>query len=81
LLKEKWISPLTKALEGLPVEIISEFETKVKTLIEKYLVTARDIETQIKDTSESLLLLIDDLEGGEYDLKGITGLKSLLKGD
>ena len=40
-----------------------------------------DIEKEIKETEASLCSMIDDLVGDEYDMKGLSELKSLLSGE
>ena len=41
----------------------------------------KEIENQIKETSKALSDMIDDLVGDEFDMKGLSELKSLLLGD
>ena len=81
LLEEKWINPLVKSLNELPNTIIKELETKVTELSNKYTLTLVDLESQIKESEKSLSLLLDELEGNEYDMKGLEELKNLLRGD
>jgi type I restriction enzyme M protein len=40
-----------------------------------------DIENQLKETIGNLTNLIDDLEGDEFDMKGLEEFKKLLGGD
>ena len=47
----------------------------------KYETTYFDIEKEIKETEASLCSMIDDLVGDEYDMKGLSELKSLLSGE
>jgi type I restriction enzyme M protein len=79
LLKMKWISPIVESLMKLPNEIVKEFENKVKNLVNKYSTTLLDVESELKETSESLSALIDELDGDEFDMKGLEELKKLLK--
>jgi type I restriction enzyme M protein len=81
LLIRKWIHPLVDSISKLPCSIISDISSKVKYLEEKYKTTCSDITKEIKDNQKSLLTLIDDLVGDEYDMKGLSELKSLLNGD
>ena len=46
----------------------------------KYSLTLIDLESQIKEAETSLVGMIDELVGDEYDMKGLNELKSLLKG-
>lgn len=80
LLKEKWIAPLTTALNKLPDNIINELAAKVKQLSEKYAITFSDVENDIEKTETELSSMIDELTGNDYDMKGLDELKSLLKG-
>lgn len=81
LLKSKWIEPIVKSLYSLPGGVVAEFENKVKYLVNKYSTTLLDVQSEIRDTSLSLTELMNDLEGGEYDMKGLEELKNLLKGE
>lgn len=80
LLKQKWIETLAANLEQLPYEIIQNLTSKVLYLSKKYVVTYSDIENQIRETEKQLVPLIDELEGNEYDMKGLEQLKKLLGG-
>lgn len=81
LLTEKWIDSLIDNLFKLPVEIVDELIKSVEALQKKYETTYFDIEKEIKETEASLCSMIDDLVGDEYDMKGLSELKSLLSGD
>lgn len=81
LLKEKWITPLVNNMNKLPNEMISELVTKIQLLSEKYSVTYVDIENQIDESEKSLAMMIDELVGNEFDMKGLSELQSLLNGD
>lgn len=81
LLKNKWISPLIDAIIKLPQDIINAIANKVKTLIEKYDTTLSEITDEIEENQSTLISLIDELEGDDFDMKGLSELKSLLSGD
>jgi type I restriction enzyme M protein len=81
LLEQKWISPLVSSLNELPNSIVKDLVSKVSNLANKYTLTLVDLESQIKESEKSLITLIDDLEGNEYDMKGLEELKSLLRGE
>mgnify|MGYP000210087566 FL=1 len=81
LLKEKWITPIISSLNELPNEIIKELVSKISNLANKYSLTLVELESQIKKSENSLSTLIDELEGNEYDMKGLEELKTLLKGE
>ncbi len=81
LLKEKWITPIIASLNELPNEIVKELVSKISNLANKYSLTLIELESQIKESENSLSTLIDELEGNEYDMKGLEELKTLLKGE
>ena len=81
LLEEKWIVPVNNNIHKLPESIIDEFVRKIQTLTDKYAVTLMDIEKQIDDTEAELSSMMDELDGNEYDMKGLGELKSLLLGE
>ncbi len=81
LLIHTWINPLMESINKLPNEIINELTLKVKLLKEKYNTTFSEITKEIANTQETLLSLLDELEGDDFDMKGLSELKSLIKGD
>lgn len=81
LLEQKWIVPLTESIKRLPYAEIRVLVDKVKALSEKYAVTYSAVETEIRETESTLAGLIDELVGNEYDMKGLSELKKLLKGE
>ena len=81
LLELKWISPLVTALNNLPVVMMDELTTKVLALVEKYATTYSEIVEQIHEAENTLSSLMDDLDGNEFDMKGLNAFKSLLKGE
>ncbi len=81
LLTKKWIDSLIDNLFKLPVEIVDGLIKSVEALQKKYETTYFDIEKEIKKTEASLCSMIDDLVGEEYDMKGLSELKSLLSGE
>lgn len=78
LLELKWITPLYSSLIGLPDTIFRDFATQVDALANKYAVTYIEIEKSIKESEQSLATLIDDLEGNEFDTKGLKEFQTLL---
>ena len=81
LLKEKWIHPLIQNLMQLPDRIVSELVAKLEALAKKYETTFAEIESQIEKTEKKLSSMIDDLEAGEFDMRGLYELKKLLGGE
>jgi len=80
LLELKWINPLVTSLNNLPKTIIDELTTKTQTLADKYNTTYSDVANQITESETSLAELIGDLEGNEFDMKGLNEFKALLHG-
>lgn len=81
LVEEKWITPLISKLNQLPDSIIDSLVKKIQNLHDKYATTVFEIEDQIKETEKLLCSMLDDLEGDEFDMKGIKAFKSMLLGD
>ncbi|MCK9328910.1 MAG: type I restriction-modification system subunit M [Candidatus Cloacimonetes bacterium] len=81
LLNNKWIQPLHDSIIKLSEEIISDITNKINLLKEKYHVTFSDISEEIQENQKTLISLIDELEGDDFDMKGLSELKSLLNGD
>lgn len=81
LLSVKWIDPIINDITHLPASIVSALTNKINTLTKKYSVTLLDVETQIDETEKAFADMIDDLEGNEFDMKGLKELQKLLKGE
>lgn len=78
LLEKKWIQPMVANLDRMPVAVLNDLTAKIKALSVKYAVTLSDVETQIRETEHSLAAMLDELTGGEDDMKGIAEFKRLL---
>ena len=81
LLEKKWISPLTAHIHKLPDTVIDRLVHRIQALQSKYATTFLEVEKQIKETEKELAQMVDELDGNEYDLKGLGELKSLLLGE
>lgn len=81
LLGKKWIDPLMDKLLKLPDAAIDDFAARVQKLSEKYAVTYSSVVDEIRETEQSLLAMLDDLTGDEYDMRGIAEFKRLLGGE
>lgn len=81
LLDKKWISNLIVNINKLPDTIVNTLVSKIQTLQSKYATTYYEIESEIKETERLLSAMIDDLEGNEFDMKGLNEFKSFLDGD
>ncbi|MDQ6955850.1 MAG: type I restriction-modification system subunit M [Mariprofundaceae bacterium] len=79
LLEHKWITPLLAELNQLPTAIINELTQKLQKLADKYATTYADVESGIKTTEQSLVTMLDELTGNEFDLQGLAELKLMLR--
>ncbi|MEX1027958.1 MAG: N-6 DNA methylase [Candidatus Paceibacterota bacterium] len=81
LLETKWILPLNESLHQLPAQQIDNLTNKLQALVEKYKITYADNARKIQQTESELAAMIDELDGNEFDMKGLAELKRLLIGD
>lgn len=80
LLRLKWIAPLVAGMSGLPPSVISGLAARLETLGKKYETTYAEVEQQIADTERALIGMLDELQGNEFDMKGLMEFKKLLEG-
>lgn len=80
LLKDKWITPLIQNLMKLPDSIVNELVAKLEALTKKYETTFAEVEAQISETENTLSAMIDELEGNEFDMLGLSEFKKMLGG-
>ncbi|MDD2217095.1 MAG: type I restriction-modification system subunit M [Eubacteriales bacterium] len=78
LIDKKWIESLILNIYKLPDTIVDNLTGKIIELQKKYETTYFQIEEEIKETVQHLFIMIDQLEGNEYDMKGLSEFKSLL---
>ncbi|MGP1471424.1 MAG: type I restriction-modification system subunit M [Schwartzia sp. (in: firmicutes)] len=81
LLELKWIYPLMARFMELTESAVSELVTKLETLAKKYETTFAEMESQIGETQRALSSMIDDMEGNEFDMRGLREFKKLLGGE
>ena len=81
LLERKWIVPLSDELHSLPDQQIDGLTRKLDVLVQKYQITYADNAREIQQTESELAGLIEELDANEFDLKGISELKTLLAGN
>jgi type I restriction enzyme M protein len=81
LLERKWIAPLLDELARLPAKQIDGLTAKLEALVEKYRITYADNAREIQQIETELAGMIDELEGNEFDVKGLRELKTLLAGN
>ena len=61
--------------------VINELTAKVLALSGKYATTYSNVMEEIHQTEKVLSSMIDELDGNEFDMKGLNEFKSLLKGE
>lgn len=81
LLRRKWLVPIVDSMRSLPVRVISDFVRKLEHICKKYETTFAEVEAEIADTERSLVSLLDDLTGNEFDMMGLVEFKKLLGGE
>lgn len=81
LLELKWITPLSDELHGLPEQQMDRLTRNLDALAEKYRLTYADNAREIRQTEAVLAGMIEELDGNEFDLKGLAELKTLLAGN
>ncbi len=81
LLERKWITPFMDALHGLPGQQVDTLIRKLEALAEKYRLTYAANAHDIQQTETALAGMIGELDGNEFDLKGLAELKTLLAGN
>lgn len=80
LLREKWIKPFIRNLMNIPDNIVNDLASELNMVSAKYETTFAEVEEQISETEMALSNMIDDLEGSEADMLGLSELKKLLGG-
>ncbi len=81
LLDKKWIGNLIQSINKLPDTIVNNLVSKIQAFQSKYDTTYFEVEAEIKETERKLSLMIDELEGNEFDMKGLSEFRSLLMGE
>ena len=81
LIDKKWTDCLIEYINELPEKIINDLVSKIQNLQAKYAITYSEVESEIKETERLLSSMIDDLDGNEFDMKGLSEFKSLLMGE
>lgn len=79
LLELKWIKPLVEALNKLPKGIVDTLTNTIQILAQKYETTLKDTEDEIKQTQKELSKMVDELDGGEWDMQGLKAFRELLE--
>ena len=80
LLETKWIAPLVDELHRLPSQQVDSLIGKLEGLVDKYRITYADNARDIQQAENALAGMLEQLDGSEFDLKGLAELKTLLAG-
>ena len=81
LLNEKWIVPVLEGIRELAHQSLDLLVDGINQISKKYELTYSQVSKEIEETEEELCKLINQLDASEYDLKGLNGFQSFLKGD
>lgn len=81
LLEKKWILPLCDGIEKLPNLMLNEFLKSIQYLDNKYKNSFNNLQIELNKTEKELAIMLEDLVGNEFDLKGIEEFKFLLGGE
>lgn len=81
LLYIKWIENLLNKLNKLPDAIVDKLVSNIQTLKTKYEITYYQVQNEINETEKLLASMIDELEGSEFDMKGLNEFKAFLLGE
>ena len=64
-----------------PLRIVETLTAKLEALAKRYQTTFEEVEKEIADTKASLIAMIDQLTGSDFDMQGLLELKKLLGGE
>lgn len=81
LLHQKWIKPLEDGIQSLADQLFKDLESELIKLNDKYAQTMQDIQTDIKESNQELIKIMDQLTGSEADMQGIKVFQQLLGGE
>lgn len=73
-LHKKWIDPVCKGIDDTLVSVLSTLENKVCVLSQKYSVSYKLVNEELKTAQGELAELIDQLVGDEYAIRGLNEL-------
>ena len=81
LLNEKWIVPVLEGISELSHQTLGILVDGINRISKKYELTYSQVSMEIEGTEEELCKLINQLDASEYDMRGLNGFQSFLKGD
>lgn len=73
----KWIEPVCRGINGTLSSVLSELESKVQKLSEKYAVSYKQIDREMASAKEELSSLVAELCGNELSIMGMKELLNL----
>ena len=65
----------------MPINVTTELASKVDALTAKYADTLQHIEQEKAEAQNTLVSLIDNLTGNDFDMQGLKSLQKMLKGE
>lgn len=77
LLELKWVLPIVNSMNNLPGDIINDLTTKINNLFIKYRTTFVDVSSKINQIEKKLRGLLENLEGNEFDIEGLSAFNKL----
>ena len=78
LLEKKWIVPVVDQLNQLPDVLFTQLIKHVTGVADKYSETFEDVSKELVAVEQSLSDMIDQLDGPEFDMKGLREFQNLL---
>lgn len=81
LLVMKWVNPIYEGICDLPRVLIANLEREIDDLARKYDETFISLDSQISKSEVAVSTIINELNGNDYDMRGLKQLKILLGGD
>ena len=78
LLEKKWIVPFVEQLNQLPHVLFTQLIKHVTGVADKYSETFEDVSKELAAVEQSLSDMIDQLDGPEFDMKGLREFQNLL---
>lgn len=79
LLKWKWIDLMVNKILELPDEYLEDLSYKLNLLKDKYGESLEKIENEISQNENELISLLKELNGNDYDMKGINEFIKILQ--
>lgn len=78
LLNEKWIVPFVAEITEANAKVKENLVQKIESIAKKYQYTLKDTDDEIRQTEKDLVGMLSSLEGNEFDMLGLQGLKRIL---